>query len=64
MTRRLIRALIFCTLSAAGSMLLAAESESGQLRKATFLDEQELWDVTAYIYEFTDWEPRKQEVHH
>ena len=30
----------------------------------TFLDEQEMWDVTAYLYEFSGYDPRKQEVHH
>ena len=29
-----------------------------------FLTEEEMWDAVAYLFEYTEYRPRKQEVHH
>jgi mono/diheme cytochrome c family protein len=38
--------------------------DSAMPRWEQFLTEEEMWDAVAYLFEYTDYRPRKQEVHH
>ena len=38
--------------------------DSAMPRWEQFLTEEEMWDAVAYLFEYTGFEPRKQEVHH
>jgi mono/diheme cytochrome c family protein len=38
--------------------------DSAMPRWEQFLTEEEMWDAVAYLFEYTGYEPRKQEVHH